>query len=189
VRSLIRVVDQVNRAIEVLLGLALAGMTALIFVQVLVRFVFSKLGLQFSVPWTEELSRYLMIWSVFVGAAVVARRADALAVEALVHAVRPSVGRMIKYTAHAMALVFYVWVIYLGIEWAEFGSSETAPVLGISMVWVNASMAVGATLTLINSIVLLVETVIDKRDILDVIDFEMEEALSDVEAALAARKD
>jgi heme exporter protein D len=49
-------------------------------------------------------------------------------------------------------------------------------------------MSVGAALTIINAVVLLIETVLEKKDILDVIDYEMEEALHDAELALAERK-
>jgi TRAP-type C4-dicarboxylate transport system permease small subunit len=187
-RSLIRIVDKANKALEVLVGIALAAMTLLIFVQVLVRFVFAKLNIQFSVPWTEELSRYLMIWAIFIGAAIVARRADALAVEALVQAVPAVAGRAIKFAAHLMALAFYACIFYVGLQWAEFGRSETAPVLGVPMLWVYSSMSVGAALTIVNAVVLLIETVLEKKDILEVIDYEMEEALHDAELALAERK-
>ena len=188
-RQLINIVDRANKGLEVLVGLALASMTAIIFFQVLVRFVFTKLNLQISAPWTEELSRYLMIWAVFIGGAIVVRRADALAVEALVQAVPASFGRVIKYCAHLLALVFYGCIFLLGLEWAEFGRSEMAPVLTVPMVYVYASMSIGAALTIVNAITLLVETYIDKKDILEVIDFEMEEALADVEHALHDRKE
>jgi TRAP-type transport system small permease protein len=180
-RRLINTVDRVNKGLEVLVGLALAAMTGIIFFQVLVRFVFSKLSVPISAPWTEELSRYLMIWAIFIGAALVVRRADALAVEALVQAVPASIGRALKYSAHLLALVFYAWIFWLGLEWAEFGRSELAPVLNVPMVYVYASMSIGAALTIVNAITLLAETVLEKKDILEVIDFEMEEALADVE--------
>lgn len=185
-RSYIRFVDKINKALEVFCGVALAGMTCLIFLQVLVRFVFAKLQVQFSVPFTEELSRYLMIWATFIGAAVVARRADALAVEALVHAVPAPLGRLLKFGAHALALVFYACVFVVGLDWAEFGLSETAPVLGMPMVWVYASMSAGAALTIANALALLVEVWIEKKDILDVIDHEADEAVHEVELSMAA---
>jgi TRAP-type C4-dicarboxylate transport system permease small subunit len=179
-RTIINLVDRANKVLEVLVGLALASMTLIIFLQILVRFVFTKLNLQISLPWTEELSRYLMIWAVFIGGAIVARRADALAVEALVQSVPKSIGRSIKYLAHLLTLVFYCLIFLIGLEWANFGSSETAPVLNVSMAYIYSSMSIGAALTIMNSIALLVETFINNKDILEVIDFEMEEALTDV---------
>jgi TRAP-type C4-dicarboxylate transport system permease small subunit len=187
-RSFIRLVDTTNKGLSIFCGLALAGMTFLIFLQVLVRFVFAKLHIQFSVPWTEELSRYLMIWAVFVGAAVIARHADALAVEALVLVVPPPVGRAIKFSAHGLALVFYGCIFAIGLDWLEFGRSEDAPVLGMHMAWVYASMSVGAALTIINAVALLAEVWLDKKDILDVIDHEADEAVEEMDLSLAPRK-
>ncbi len=187
-RPLIKIVDRANKGLEVLVGLALASMTAIIFFQVVVRFVFAKLNLQISAPWTEELSRYLMIWAIFIGAAIVARRADALAVEALVQSVPAHVGRVLKYCAHLLSLVFYGWIFVLGLEWAEFGLSEMAPVLNVPMAFVYASMSIGAALTMVNAITLLIEIHIDQKDILEVIDFEMEEALAEVEHAQAVHE-
>lgn len=189
-RKFIRVIDTLNKGLEVLCGLALAAMTALIFLQVLVRFVFGKLNIQFSVPWTEELSRYLMIWAIFIGAAIIARRADALAVEALVHAVPAAAGRVIKFAAHALTLAFYACIFKVGLDWAEFGFTENAPVLGVPMVYVYASMSVGAALTIVNVLTLLAEVWVEKKDILDVIDHEADEVVEEVERelALAAQK-
>lgn len=187
-RSVLNVIDKFNKALEILVGLALAAMTALIFLQVLVRLLFAKMGLQFSVPWTEELARYLMIWAVFIGAALVARRADALAVEAVVQAVPASIARAIKFAAHILALVFYGCVFVLGLQWASFGLSETAPVLGVDMVWVYSSMSVGAALTIVNALALLLEIWLDGKDILDVVDHEVDDVVHEVELSLATQK-
>ena len=46
-----------------------AVMTAVIILQVFFRYV-----LKGSLPWSEELSRYLMIWVTFVGASIGVKR-------------------------------------------------------------------------------------------------------------------
>ncbi len=187
-RSVLKVIDNFNKGLEILVGLALVLMTALIFLQVLVRLFFAKLNIQFSVPWTEELARYLMIWAIFIGAALVARRADALAVEALVQAVPAPIARAIKYAAHFLALAFYVFIFVLGLEWAKFGMSETAPVLGVDMVWVYSSLSVGAALTIVNALALLFEIRVDRKDILDVVDHEADDVVAEVEMSLSTQK-
>lgn len=186
-RSFIRFADRINRALEIAVALALAGMTAVIFLQVLVRFVFAPLNLPVHAPWTEELSRYLMIWAVFIGAALVARRADALAVEALVSAVPPVAGRGIKVLAHLLSLFFYGCVFVIGLKMAQFGMTETAPVLKLPMVWIYAAMSTGAVLTIMNGVALLAEIRLDRKDILEVIDFELEEVLGELETAMARK--
>jgi TRAP-type C4-dicarboxylate transport system permease small subunit len=186
-KSFIRFADRINRALEVAVGLALAAMTGVIFLQVLVRFVFAPLDLPVRAPWTEELSRYLMIWAVFIGAALVARRAEALAVEALVSAVPPAAGRGIKVAAHVLSLFFYGCIFVIGLKMSQFGMTETAPVLKLPMVWIYASMSIGALLTIMNGVALLAEIWIEKKDILEVIDFELEEALGEVQTVMARK--
>lgn len=187
-RSALKFIDKFNKGLEILVGLALVLMTALIFLQVLVRHFFARFNIQFSVPWTEELARYLMIWAIFIGAALVARRADALAVEALVQAVPAPIARAIKYAAHFFALAFYVFIFVLGLDWAKFGMSETAPVLGVDMVWVYSSLSVGAALTIVNALALLLEIRVDRTDILDVVDHEADDVVQEVEMSLSTQK-
>lgn len=175
----IKLVDKLNKVLEILVGLALVTMTAVVFLQIIVRFVLGSLQIEFAVPWTEELARYLMIWAVFIGAAIVARRADSLAVEALIQIIPPTLGRTIKVCAHLIALVFYGYIFFIGLEMAQFGLSEKASVLKVPMVYVYASMSIGAVLTILNSIALLVDIYVNKKDILEVIDVEAEEALAD----------
>jgi TRAP-type C4-dicarboxylate transport system permease small subunit len=168
-------VDKLNKFLEFVVGIILGLMTLIIFYQVLVRFVFVGM----SAPWTEELARYLMIWAIFIGGALVARRADSLSVEALVQIIPPWAGRAIKIIAHFVAIVFYVYIFFVGIDMAKSGVSETSAVLKVPMVWLYSAMSVGAILTILNSITLLVDLYINKKDILVVIDLEVEEALAE----------
>ncbi|ALS24919.1 MULTISPECIES: TRAP transporter small permease [Paenibacillus] len=178
---LIKFVDKLNKVMECLAGFALALMTAVVFVQVFVRFVLGELGIQASVPWTEELARYLMIWAIFIGAAVAARRVDSLAVEILIQVVPPSAGKILKLTAYLFVLVFYVCIFFVGLEMAQFGFSEKAPVLKVPMVYVYSAMSIGAALTILNTVTSLIDIYVNKKDILDTSD---EEINAEVEAAI-----
>src|SRR5690625_7419486 len=99
--------DKVNRIVSMLLSLIFGVMVLVIFFQVLIRFVFPYLGIQLNFPWTEELARCLMIWSVFLGGALATRRGQLLAVDAMVVARRSLPGSSVKFFAHFPSL-FYV---------------------------------------------------------------------------------
>src|SRR5690625_244243 len=90
--------DKVNRIVSMLLSLIFGVMVLVIFFQVLIRFVFPYLGIQLNFPWTEELARYLMIWSVFLGGALATRRGQLLAVDAIVFALPSLPGRIVKFS-------------------------------------------------------------------------------------------
>ncbi|GAX88557.1 TRAP transporter small permease [Effusibacillus lacus] len=177
--AFVRWVDKVNKWLEILVGLALGVMTLVVFYQVLVRFFLTSFGEQISAPWTEELARYLMIWLVFIGGAVAARKADSNAVEALIHAVPPLVGKLIKIGAHITSLIFYACIFVIGLEWTQFGLSETAPVMKVPMSYVYSAMSIGAGLMIVNTITILVDAYVNKKDIRDTSDEEVEAALAD----------
>ena len=74
-------VKRIDRAINGLLGIAviamLAVMSAVVFAQVVFRLVHA------SIPWSEELSKYLLIWCTFLGSALGVRKGSLVGLELL----------------------------------------------------------------------------------------------------------
>ena len=150
--------DCVNRSLTALCGIALAAMVLSVFVGVLARFVFTHIGIRLSVPWTEEVSRYLMIWTVFVGGGVACRHGKLIGVEAVVNALPAPLGRAVKYLSLLLAGCFYALLCFIGWQWVEFGNSQTSPVLEIPMVTINLAMVAGGVLMLLNTVALVIAT-------------------------------
>ncbi|AXF55295.1 TRAP transporter small permease [Salicibibacter kimchii] len=163
----VRIVDWINKQMSRLIGLSLLVMTIVIFLQVMTRFVFTAVDIYISIPWAEELARYLMIWIVFIGGALATRHAKLIAVDALVFAVPKVPGKLIKIFAHILSLLFYVCLLIIGIQWANIGLTVRAPVMGFSMIYVYLAMAVGAGLMILNTITLFIDTALNKKDIRD----------------------
>lgn len=157
--------DRVNKVLTGLCGVALAVMVLSVFLGVLARFVFTHVGMRLSVPWTEEVSRYLMIWTVFIGGGIACRHGKLIGVEAVVAALPASLGRAVKYLALLLAGAFYVLLCVVGWQWVEFGQSQTSPVLEIPMVTINLAMVVGGALMLLNTLVLVIATRAAGKDI------------------------
>lgn len=162
----VRLVDRLNRFAVISLSAAFAVMTLSIFLQVLVRFVFTAMEIRMSVPWTEELARYLMIWSVFIGGAVAVRTDKLIALEVLIHSLPARLGKILKTGAHLLTMVFFGYLLYLGLEFAlNQGGRQTSPVMGIPMLAVYLSMPIGALLGALNLLTLFIEVYLKKSDI------------------------
>lgn len=161
----VQVMDRLNAALTRLCGVALALMVISVFIGVLARFVFSHTSLRISVPWTEEVSRYLMIWTVFLGAGIACRHGKLIGVEFMVAALPPPIGRAVKYLSFLLAGAFYVLLCVVGLQWVEFGQSQTSPVMEIPLVTINLAMVAGGVLMALNTLALVLATRGANRDI------------------------
>src|SRR5512139_1420801 len=68
-----------ERVVRVTLVCMVAVMTAIIIMQVMLRYVFL-----YSLSWSEEVARYLMIWVSFLGASLAVRYGFHIGVEFIV---------------------------------------------------------------------------------------------------------
>lgn len=161
----VRVMDRVNDAMTRLCGIALAGMVLSVFIGVLARFVFTHTSLRISVPWTEEVSRYLMIWTVFIGAGIACRHGKLIGVEFVVSALPAPVGRSLKYLSLLLCGVFYALLCFVGWQWVKFGNSQTSPVLEVPMLTINLAMVAGAVLMALNTLTLVLAARASGKDI------------------------
>lgn len=146
----LRCVDVLNIVLRHVVGAMLGLMVVVVSVQIAVRFLLPRLGITLSAPWSEELARYLMIWCIFLGAAVAARAGDLIAVESLADAVPERWELAIRNIALAVTVAFLAAAIWLGLRWMEFGEGETSTVMNIPMSWVYAALPLGAGFMIVN---------------------------------------
>ena len=150
-------INAVNLVAKGVLGLLLLWMTIATFTQVLVRFVFTYFGLSVSAPWTEELSRYAMIWVVFLGLGVGFRYGMLLSLTFVTDALGSRVGQALRYLALAVSFAFLVTIFFLGLSFVEFGRIERSPALSLPKTYVYWAMPVGAALACLNILALVAD--------------------------------
>lgn len=162
-RALFRASRWMNLGLRYLVGAMLGTMVVVVFMQIVVRFLLPRLGFTVSVPWSEELARYLMVWCIFLGAAVASRAGDLIAVESLVDAVPAQLGWRMKMLSYVATIAFLATLVWLGWRWVEFGEGESSTVMNLPMSWVYLALPVGAALTILNILTRLLEGVVRQR--------------------------
>lgn len=155
--AFLRAVDGMNLVLRHVVGAMLGVMVLVVGLQIVVRFVLPRLGLTLSAPWSEEIARYLMLWSIFLGAAVAARAGALIAVDTLPDSLPQLWGDRVRLLALAITVGFFALLAWLGWRWMEFGATETSTVLNLPMAWVYASMPIGAVLAIVNICAFVVE--------------------------------
>ncbi|MCC5960750.1 MAG: TRAP transporter small permease [Rhodobacteraceae bacterium] len=109
----------------------LAGMTVMVFGNVVLRYAFNS-GWNFS----EEMSRYFFVWLTFIGAILAFREYNHIGVETVVRLFGP-IGRRVCLVLTNLVILVCASVLFWG-TWVQhpINASMTAPVVGLSMIWV-----------------------------------------------------
>jgi TRAP-type C4-dicarboxylate transport system permease small subunit len=135
----------VNRVVEVAVGL-LAALTVIItFIQVVFRY-----GLDSSLSWSEEAARYCFIWTIFLGVSVAARRGQHIVVDIVVEAFPRPVRRVLALGTLLVGIAFFAVFAYVASLLVENAWLQTSTALGISIAWVYACAPIGAVLTILH---------------------------------------
>ncbi|MBL8705220.1 MAG: TRAP transporter small permease [Rhodospirillales bacterium] len=153
-----RLVDGTNAAIRALIAALLAGMCVCALLQVTVRLALDSLGLNLSVPWSEELSRYFMIWLIFLGAAYACRRAQLIALTVVVENIPAPLRRIANVMAALVCIAFYVLLIKVGLAAFRAGFVEMSPVLQFPKAYIYAAMPIGGAVMILNTLACLAES-------------------------------
>ncbi|HTN66549.1 MAG TPA: TRAP transporter small permease [Burkholderiaceae bacterium] len=124
------VLTRLGRWVEGLLGWMLAAMVILVFGNVVLRYGFNS-GIMVS----EEVSRLIFVWMIFIGAAVAVREQSHLGIDALVRRL-PHIGRIICVVLCDLLILFALGLLFLG-SWKQMviNASTSSPVAQISMAY------------------------------------------------------
>lgn len=145
-RTLIRLMDPVNLILKWVLAALLATMCVLIGWQIFARFVVGE-----ALDFSEEASRFIMVWLVLLGAAYAAKDHRLIRVDALERSLTLKPRSAVMLTAWIASIVFYLMLIWFGISMAGGVSYQLSPATEISMTWAMAALPVGGALMLLNT--------------------------------------
>lgn len=159
---------RLNRIVDVIDWLAklVGAVLAILMTGVMLAQVFFRYVLNDSLPWSEELSVYFMIWAIFIGAAIVMRNWQHTRITVFAKML-PRPGQiLLLLLAKTGTIVFLLTLAVLGFQvfGADFHGHSIS--MGLSTKWVKLSIPVGATLMILfvgNSILRDILALRDKR--------------------------
>ena len=137
----------------VLCIILLSVMTVVVFIQVIMRYV-----VQDALAWSEELSRYLFVWLIYLGIPLGAKHMKHIKIEAPL-SLFPRKAR--KYVVILGDIIFLAFCVIIAVTTytlvlKQSASGQTSPAMGIPMWIVYLAPCVGFALTSIRQIQVLV---------------------------------
>ena len=116
----------------------LALMSVIVIVQVFSRYVFN-----FSFVWAEELVRYLMIWMVMFGAALVQSKNEHIRIDFFPMLAGARGRRVMEIFFRLATLIFLAIIAYKGFKVSYFNRLFESSGLRISMLWTTLAIPLG----------------------------------------------
>jgi len=143
-------VEGLFHVLKVLIALCLAVMVVLVFGNVVLRYGFNS-----GITISEELSRWLFVWMIFLGAIIAMREHGHLGVDSLVIRL-PAWGKKLCLVVSQVLMLYATWLLLVG-SWEQtvINLDVQAPVSGLSMGIVYAAgvvFSVGAGLILLHDL-------------------------------------
>jgi TRAP-type C4-dicarboxylate transport system permease small subunit len=147
---------KVSRTSERIVQFTLVGMvgvmTVIIILQVFMRYLFL-----FSLSWSEEVARYLMIWVSFLGASLALKYGFHIGVEFVINRIPEKMRGWINLTAKLGVLLFLIYFTIGGFRLSWAVRDQDSPALLFSMAYAYLSAPVGGFFMIIQLLHLLVE--------------------------------
>lgn len=126
-----------------LLFLLLAGMTLVLGIQVFYRFVLNN-----SLTWSEELARFMFIWSAFLSIGFCLKEGISLKIDTVITLFPKQLQTIILMAGNIVLVVFFIYMVPNAWEFAYASvlNGQTSAACGIPMYLVQGSLVVGFSL-------------------------------------------
>lgn len=134
-----------DRAGEIACLVMVALMVITTGAQIIFRVFFTAL------VWSEELTRYLLAWSSFIGASCVYRHAGHINITLLQDALPKRLRGVLRVAVHLICAVFFVLMIWFGTSYTMRMTRQLSPAMRIPMAYMYASIPVGGALMLLHA--------------------------------------
>ena len=151
--------DVIEKIIRILLFVTVAVMVVVMIYQVILRYVFSA-----SNSWSEELCRYLFIYSVMLGAAIAVRRNSHLQIDVLTSRFSPKLKNIVTIVATVAGIVFLGYLFIYSVELMKTGvKTASAGIPGVNMAMTYFAIPLGIGLMVLCSIEVIPKNVHELR--------------------------
>jgi len=133
--------DYFEKALNLVCRIFVGAIVAIIFYAVVMRYVFQRPPF-----WAEELSRFIFIWIIMLGAVLVTREQSHIEFVMLIDLL-PKRLKFILVNLIRLLMILFCWVmVQQGFKIYPIVAEASSPTFGVSMGWLYLSIPVGGLL-------------------------------------------
>jgi TRAP-type C4-dicarboxylate transport system permease small subunit len=136
--------DSLEESLKIALLVLVSGLVITTMLQIVARFI-----LMVSIPWTDELARYLMIWASFVGLGVAYRKKELICVEFFREKLPPHLLKVALLISDLLCSIFAIVIVIYGVKLCFQNVGQVSPSMRISFGIIYAIIPIGCLLYLL----------------------------------------
>jgi TRAP-type C4-dicarboxylate transport system permease small subunit len=136
-----------NRISEAVCSGFLLAMTLIVVLQVVCRYILGA-----ALTWSEEFSRYGLVWITFLGAGIALKRGAHMGLQAIMGIFSPRVQHAVHMFTMVIIMGFLVIATLKGIELSLFNMKQHSPAMGLPMGVVYLAIPSGCLVMLVHAV-------------------------------------
>lgn len=146
--------DTLDKTLKCIAGSLFVILLGVVVLQIVLRY------LPFSFIWTEELTRYLFVYTIAVAAPLALRRDEFVKVDLFFRILSAKNKKIYESAIHILILIFSIFLLVEGIRFFALGTLFSSPTVGVLMSYIYASVPLLAILLIVYCII----SILDRRN-------------------------
>lgn len=123
-----QILNKIEQLINLIMALSIAGMSILIFTNVILRYAFHT-----GITWAEEMSRFMFIWMVFLGSILALKDGTHIGMDILVRRVPEKLRKILLLIGNFIILVISFIILSGSLKMTADSIESKAPATGLSL--------------------------------------------------------
>lgn len=150
-----KISDGLDRICGFVIVIMIGAMVLITTAQIICRIWFTALS------WSEEVTRFLLIWATFLGASCVYRRSGNIAITAIQELFPEKARRFLRILVHVLCFCLFAVLLYYGVLYCN-KQVRTAAALPIKMKYIYMCLPVGMGVCMFQAFVMTLEELVGK---------------------------
>lgn len=131
---------------EFVIVFMLGAMVIITGAQIVCRLFFTSLA------WSEEATRYLLIWSTMFGAGCVYKHSGHISITLLQDSVPAKVKNLLSILVHVLCIIVFALIVWNGIKYFGKQGNQLSPAMRIPMRYVYTCIPIGCAIMVVHAL-------------------------------------
>lgn len=156
-----KILGRLNQINEIAVALVLGALVIVVSMQIILR------SLSMSIPWSDELSRYLLIWCAFLGISTGVKRGTHIGIDVVVKALPEGLQKYVRIFTIWLMIIFFGVLTYYGLILVGKTYAQLSVSLGVRLSWIYAAIPVCGIISIMHLFNNFLEEIFGAKELLE----------------------